>query len=76
MCFMNQPLKNHRSVARFRGLLIVPASDLGSRCASPQALCYRLLRRLVALFQRTLATGHYVQSRADQTFNVSETVSR
>src|SRR5437016_12975713 len=31
------------------------AINLGFRCAPPQALCYRLLRRL-GLFQRTLET--------------------
>jgi hypothetical protein len=41
-------IQNNRSAARFRGLIIVGDSNLGFRCASPQALCFCLLRRLVA----------------------------
>jgi len=44
--FHEPAAENDRSVARFRGLVIVPAFALGFRCAPPQALCYRLLRRL------------------------------
>jgi hypothetical protein len=44
--FHEPAAENDRSVARFRGLVTVPAFALGFRCAPPQALCYRLLRRL------------------------------
>jgi hypothetical protein len=46
--FHEPAAENDRSVARFRGLVIVAAFALGFRCAPPQALCCRLLRRLVA----------------------------
>ena len=39
--------ENERSAARLRGLIIFRYSNLGFRCAPPQALCCRLLRRLV-----------------------------
>jgi hypothetical protein len=39
-------MQGRRSVARCRGLLIFADSDLGFRCAPPQALRCRLLRRL------------------------------
>jgi hypothetical protein len=46
MRFIEPADENQRSVARFRGLVIVLPFALGFRCAPPQALCYRLLRRL------------------------------
>jgi hypothetical protein len=46
LCFNKLSTLNHRSAARSRGLVIFADSYLGFRFAPPEALCYRLLRRL------------------------------
>ena len=40
------PILKRSSAARLRGLMILIDFNLGFRCAPPQALCYRRLRRL------------------------------
>src|SRR6266540_3771628 len=52
--------ENDHTAARFRGLRATVYSNLGFRCAPPQALCWRRLRRLVRFLQRTLETPHHV----------------